>query len=77
MPAEPSLERDRTFRFGLFELLEQEGELRKSGVHMDFGMTRQTSARTTESGQFASARSPERPRASRSKSPRAWDESGD
>ena len=34
MPTEPTLERDRTFRFGLFELSEQEGELRKNGVRI-------------------------------------------
>jgi len=34
MPAEPSTERDRVFRFGPFELSEREGELRKSGVRI-------------------------------------------
>ena len=34
MPTEPTLERDRTFRFGPFELSEREGELRKSGVRL-------------------------------------------
>jgi DNA-binding winged helix-turn-helix (wHTH) protein len=34
VPTEPTLERDRTFRFGLFELSEQEGELRKNGVRI-------------------------------------------
>jgi DNA-binding winged helix-turn-helix (wHTH) protein len=29
-----TLERDRTFCFGLFELSEQEGELRKNGVRI-------------------------------------------
>ena len=34
MPAEPSIVRDRTFRFGPFELSEQDGELRKNGVRI-------------------------------------------
>ena len=34
MPAEPSTERDRVFRFAPFELSEREGELRKSGVRI-------------------------------------------
>ena len=34
MPTEPSTERARVFRFGPFELSEQEGELRKSGVRI-------------------------------------------
>src|SRR5215472_2459028 len=34
VPTEPSLERDRTFRFGLFELSEREGELRKNGLRI-------------------------------------------
>jgi DNA-binding winged helix-turn-helix (wHTH) protein/Tol biopolymer transport system component len=34
MPAEPSTERDRVFRFGPFELSEREAELRKSGVRI-------------------------------------------
>ena len=34
MPTEPTLKPDRTFRFGLFELFGQEGELRKSGVRI-------------------------------------------
>jgi DNA-binding winged helix-turn-helix (wHTH) protein len=34
VPTEPSLERDRAFRFSLFELSEQEGELRKNGVRI-------------------------------------------
>jgi DNA-binding winged helix-turn-helix (wHTH) protein/Tol biopolymer transport system component len=34
MPAEPSISRDRVFRFGPFELSEREGELRRSGVRI-------------------------------------------
>ena len=34
MPVEPSLECDRTFRFGPFELSEREGELRKNGIRI-------------------------------------------
>ena len=34
MPTEPSVSRDRVFRFGSFELSEREGELRKSGVRI-------------------------------------------
>ena len=34
MPTEPTLERDRTFRFGPFELSERQAELRKSGVRI-------------------------------------------
>ena len=34
MPTEPSTERERIFRFGAFELFEQEGELRKGGVRI-------------------------------------------
>ena len=32
VPTEPSVSRDRVFRFGSFELSEREGELRKNGV---------------------------------------------
>jgi DNA-binding winged helix-turn-helix (wHTH) protein len=34
MPADPSISRDRVFRFGPFELSEREGELRRSGVRI-------------------------------------------
>ena len=34
MPTEPSISRDRVFRFGPFELSEREGELRKGGVRI-------------------------------------------
>ena len=34
VPTEPSVSRDRVFRFGSFELSEREGELRKSGVRI-------------------------------------------
>ena len=34
MPTEPSISRDRVFRFGSFELSEREAELRKSGVRI-------------------------------------------
>ena len=34
MSTEPSISRDRVFRFGPFELSEREGELRKSGVRI-------------------------------------------
>jgi len=34
VPPEPSIERDRAFRFGPFELSEREGELRKNGVRI-------------------------------------------
>ena len=34
MPIEPSISRDRVFRFGPFELSEREGELRKNGVRL-------------------------------------------
>lgn len=34
MPTEPSISRDRIFRFGPFELSEREGELRKNGVRL-------------------------------------------
>jgi Tol biopolymer transport system component/DNA-binding winged helix-turn-helix (wHTH) protein len=34
VPTEPSISRDRIFRFGPFELSEREGELRKNGVRL-------------------------------------------
>ena len=34
VPTEPSISRDRVFRFGPFELSEREGELRKGGVRI-------------------------------------------
>ena len=34
LPIKPSVERDRTFRFGPFELSEREGELRKNGIRI-------------------------------------------
>ena len=34
MPIEPSISRDRIFRFGPFELSEREGELRKNGLRI-------------------------------------------
>jgi len=34
VPIEPSISRDRVFRFGPFELSEREGELRKNGVRL-------------------------------------------
>jgi Tol biopolymer transport system component/DNA-binding winged helix-turn-helix (wHTH) protein len=34
VPTEPSISRDRVFRFGSFEISEREGELRKSGVRI-------------------------------------------
>jgi len=34
VPTEPSVSRDRVFRFGSFDLSEREGELRKSGVRI-------------------------------------------
>src|SRR5262252_8368238 len=34
VPTEPSVSRDRVFRFGSFELSEREGELRKNGVRI-------------------------------------------
>jgi len=34
VPTEPSVSRDRVFRFGSFELSEREGELRKSGLRI-------------------------------------------
>ena len=34
MSTEPSISRDRVFRFGPFELSEREGELRKGGVRI-------------------------------------------
>ena len=34
MPTEPSISRDRVFRFGPFELSERQGELRKGGVRI-------------------------------------------
>ena len=34
MPTEPSISRDRVFRFGPFELSERQAELRQSGVRI-------------------------------------------